>query len=118
MLQTNLMHILTASGHQKLIEENENVMICCGRMGPMCIPVYGIMEDLEPDYPHVKFADMEFDNPESKVIQSIPEVMGFAGIPFTIYYRNGLVVKATSGIQSKEQIITILEHELAQTVSI
>ena len=28
MLQTNLMHILTASGHQKLIEENDNVMIC------------------------------------------------------------------------------------------
>ena len=49
MLQKNLMHILTASGHRKLIEENENAMICCGRMCPMCMPVYGIMEDLESE---------------------------------------------------------------------
>jgi thioredoxin 1 len=39
MLYTNLHHLLTAADHQKLINEHENVMICCGRMGPMCIPV-------------------------------------------------------------------------------
>ena len=110
MLQTNLMHILTASGHQKLIEENENVMICCGRMGPMCIPVYGIMEDLEPEYPHVKFADMEFDNPESHVIRNAPECRSFMGIPFTMYYKNGKLVKATSSIQSMPQVKSILDH--------
>ena len=54
MLYTNLHHVMTAAEHQKLINENENVMICCGRMGPMCIPVYGIMEDLEEEYKHVK----------------------------------------------------------------
>ena len=63
MLYTNLEHLETAAGHQDFISEHENVMICCGRMGPMCIPVYGIMEMIEPEYPHVKFADMEFDNP-------------------------------------------------------
>ena len=47
MLYTNLKHIETAADHQKLINENENVMVCCGRMGPMCIPVYGIMEEIE-----------------------------------------------------------------------
>jgi thioredoxin 1 len=33
------------------------------------------------------------------------------GIPFTIYYKNGKVVKATSSIQSREQITAILDKE-------
>ena len=110
MLYTNLNHIETAADHQKLINENENVMVCCGRMGPMCIPVYAIMEDIEDDYKHVKFFDMEFDNPESHVIRNLTEVKGFTGIPFCIYYKNGKVVKATSSIQTKEQITTILNQ--------
>jgi len=108
MLYTNLKHIENAAHHNKVISENENVMVCCGRMGPMCIPVYGVMEEIENDYPHVKFFDMEFDNPESHVIRNIPEVRGFMGIPFVIYYKNGKVVKATSSIQSKPEIINIL----------
>ena len=113
MLYTNLKHIETAAEHQKLISENENVMICCGRMGPMCIPVYGIMEDLESQYANVKFADMEFDSPESHVIRNVPEVSGFMGIPFTMYYKNGKLVKATSSIQSMTQVRTILDAEFS-----
>jgi thioredoxin 1 len=111
MLYTNLKHIETAADHQKFISENENVMICCGRMGPMCIPVYGIMEDLEDQYKNVKFADMEFDNPESHVIRNTPEVRNFMGIPFTMYYKNGKLVKATSSIQSMTQVRAILDTE-------
>ena len=111
MLYTNLKHIETADAHQKFISENENVMICCGRMGPMCIPVYGIMEDLEGEYTNVKFADMEFDSPESHVIRNVPEVRGFMGIPFTMYYKNGKLVKATSSIQSMPQVRAILDVE-------
>ena len=111
MLYTNLKHIETAAEHQKCINENENVMICCGRMGPMCIPVYGIMELLEPQYTHVKFYDMEFDSPEAHVIRNAPEVRGFMGIPFTMYYKNGKVVKATSSIQSMPQVRAILDSE-------
>ena len=114
MLQTNLTHVLTASAHQKLIEENEYVMICCGRMGPMCIPVYGIMEELEPEYTHVKFADMEFDNPESHPIRNAPECRGFMGIPFTVYYKNGKLVEATSSIQSTPQIKSILDTQFGR----
>ena len=117
MLYTNLKHIETAADHAKVISENENVMVICGRMGPMCIPVYGIAEDLEKEYSHVKFYDMEFDNPESHVIRSLPEVRGFMGIPFTIYYRNGKVVKATSSIQTREQVKAILDKEFASTVN-
>ena len=114
MLHTNLQHVMSADEHKKLIEENENVMICCGRMGPMCIPVYGIMEDLEGEYTHVKFADMEFDNPESAVIRNAPECRGFMGLPYTVYYKNGKLVKATSSIQSMEQVTEILDENFGQ----
>jgi len=109
MLQTNLKHILTADGLRKFIEENENVMICCGRMGPMCIPVYTSMKSLEGTYIHVQFADMEFDSQEAFVIRNAPECSRFMGLPFTVYYKNGKLIKATSGIQDKEQITSILD---------
>ena len=111
MLQTNLKHITSADEHQKFIEENENVMICCGRMGPMCVPVYAAMEELEGEYQSVKFADMEFDSPDAHVIRNAPECAGFMGLPFTVYYKNGKLVKATSSIQSKDQIQSILDQE-------
>jgi len=117
MLYTNLKHLESAVYHQKAISENENVMVICGRMGPMCIPVYGIAEEFEGEYKHVKFFDMEFDNPESHVIRNLPEVRGFMGIPFTIYYKNGKVVKATSSIQTRDQVKAILDKEFAVTVT-
>ena len=101
MLYTNLKHIETAIDHALVIRENENVMVICGRMGPMCIAVYRIAEELEVEYKHVMFFDMEFDNPESHVIRNLPEVKGFMRIPFTIYYKGGKVAKATSGIQTR-----------------
>ncbi len=118
MLYTNLKHLESIADHNKAINENENVMVICGRMGPMCIPVYGIAEELEAEYKHIKFYDMEFDNPESSVIRSLPEVRGFMGIPFTIYYRNGKVVKATSSIQTKDQVKEILNIEFSAEVTV
>jgi thioredoxin 1 len=117
MLYTNLKHLESAADHQKAISENENVMVICGRMGPMCIPVYGIAEELESEYKQVAFFDMEFDNPESHIIRTLPEVKGFMGIPFTIYYKNGKVVKATSSIQTRDQVKAILDKEFAVTVN-
>jgi thioredoxin 1 len=118
MLYTNLKHIESGAEQAQIINENEQVVIICGRMGSMCIPVYRIVEELEGEYKHVKFYDMEFDNPESQVIHTLPEVLGFIGIPFTIYYKNGEVVKATSGIQSKAQITAILNNEFAATINV
>ena len=48
---------------KELLEKNENVMLCCGRMGPMCLPVYDVMESLEDRYENVAFRDMAFDGP-------------------------------------------------------
>ena len=114
MLETNLTHMNSADDVNTLIEKNENVMICCGRMGPMCIPVYEAMEELESEYPHVKFADMAFDSPDAKVIRELPEARSFAGLPFTIYYKNGKVVEATSSIQTRDQITEILDKHFKE----
>jgi thioredoxin 1 len=111
MLRTNLTHITSEDDFTKTINSNENVMVCCGRMGPMCIPVYGVMEELEPQYNNIKFVDLEFDAPHSHVIRNLPECRGFAGLPFTVYFKNGKVVKATSSIQDMEQVTSILNEQ-------
>jgi thioredoxin len=113
MLRTNLHEIETAAELDKLINENENVMVCCGRMGPMCIPVYDAMEELEQERPNVKFFTMAFDNPEANVIRNAPECRGFMGLPFVMYYKNGKVAQAKTSIQSMQQITAVLNKEFA-----
>ena len=112
-LRTNIQEIETAAELQKIVNENENVMVCCGRMGPMCIPVYEIMEELEEERPEVKFYSMSFDNPESAVIRNAPECRGFMGLPFTLYYKNGKVARATTSIQSMQQVKENLDQYLS-----
>lgn len=116
MLYTNLKHIETAADFSRIISENENVMIVCGRMGSFSIPVYRIAEELEPVFNQVKFFDMEFDNPESEIIRNLPQVQGFSGFPVTVYFKQGEVVKATVGLQTKEEVIEILEQEFAEKI--
>jgi thioredoxin 1 len=110
-LQTSLPEIETAEELKKLQDENENLMVCCGRMGPMCIPVYDIMEELEDEYSNVKFATMAFDNPEAAIIRNDQACKGFMGLPFTMYYKNGKVVQATTSIQNRKQITEILNSK-------
>ena len=113
MLYTNLDHIISRDDYQKAIA-HENVMICCGAMGPMCIPVYDIMERLRGEYSHVNFFDFEFRTAEAEVIRALPETQGFMGLPFVVYYHNGKVVKATTSIQSEQQVRSILDAQFAQ----
>jgi thioredoxin 1 len=110
MLSTNLKHIETDEAFRNLLTENENVMVCCGRMGPMCIPVYDVMEKLEGKYRHVEFRDMAFDSPVSHNIRNLPEVRGFNGLPFTVYFQHGRVVAATGSIQNKQQVTAMLDR--------
>jgi thioredoxin 1 len=112
MLQTAVHEIETAAELEKIINENENVMVSCGRMGPMCIPVYDDMEELEEERPEIKFYTMGFDTPEAAPIRNAPMCRGFMGLPFTVYYKNGKMVEATSSIQNREQITSILDEYL------
>ena len=113
MLHTNLHEFETAAELEKYINENENVMVCCGRMGPMCIPVYDLMEELEDERKNVKFAVMAFDTPEAGIIRNDPACHGFMGLPFTMYYKNGKVAKATSSIQNMGQVTSILDEQFS-----
>ncbi len=115
MLDTNLKHLETEEDVKKVIENNENVMVCCGRMGPMCIPVYGIMEELEDKYPNVVFRDQDFDIPAAEFIKTLTECASFMGLPFTVYFRNGKVVAATTSIQSSAQVMEILDKEFGNS---
>jgi len=110
MLQTAVHEIETAAELEKIINENENVMVCCGRMGPMCLPVYDDMEELEEERPNIKFYTMGFDTPEATPIRNAPMCQGFMGLPFTVYYKNGKMVEATTSIQNREQITSILDE--------
>ena len=112
ILNTNLDHLTTKEEVTEAITNNENVVVVCGRMGPMCVPVYGIMESLRDSGKHdnIKFFDMLFDNPEASVIRTLPECQNFRGLPFTVYYKNGKVVKATSSIQQPKQVKDIIKE--------
>lgn len=114
LLHTGLHEIESAAELQKMISENENVMVCCGRMGPMCMPVYEVMEELEEERNNIKFAVMAFDNPEASVIRNAPECRGFMGLPFTMYYKNGEVAHATSSIQNMQMVTDILDAKFGE----
>ncbi|MBN1574968.1 MAG: hypothetical protein JW913_00345 [Chitinispirillaceae bacterium] len=116
MLQTDLKHVTTEEEAKRLIGENPFVMMCCGRMGPMCIPVYEIMHQLETRYSHVVFGDMDFDMPEARFIKVLPECRSFMGLPFTVYFKNGNVVRATSSIQTEDEIVAILDEEFSEGI--
>jgi thioredoxin 1 len=108
-LQTRLVHIHSEEEFSRVLEENANVMICCGRMGPMCLPIYAAMEMLREQYKHVLFCDIPFDHPEAHIIRDLSECRGFMGLPFTVYFKNGTPVKATTSIQSQDQVESILK---------
>ena len=113
MLNTSLKHITSEEEFNQVITDNNNVMICCGRMGPMCLPVYDIMERLQETYEQVTFYDLPFDSQFSHVIRNHPMSAGFMGLPFTYYFKNGAAVAATSSIQSKRQVKELLDKHFA-----
>jgi len=110
MLDTNLKHLETEYEVKEVLKNNENVMVCCGRMGPMCTPVYRIMEELEREYTHVIFRDQDFDIPAADFIKNLPECAAFMGLPFTVYFKKGQVAAATTSIQNKVQVKKILDR--------
>ena len=114
ILQTNLNHVVDSKEYEEALKENENVMISCGRMGPMCQPVYAIMDELKNVYPHVKFFDQDFDGPAASTIKGLPECASFMGLPFTVYFKEGKPVKATSSIQTRDHVTEILDRQFGK----
>jgi len=44
------------------------------------------------------------------VLRKLPGCKGFMGLPLTVYYKSGEVVKATTCIQTQEQVDAILKE--------
>lgn len=110
ILPTNLEHVASNEEFEQLLSSHDNVMLCCGRMGPMCVPVYAAMDELRGERAGVAFRDMAFDSPVANVVRAEPVTRRFRSLPFTMYYKNGKLVKATSGIQSKAQVEAVLDE--------
>jgi len=113
MLKTKLTTLQDKEELKDLIEKNAKAVVCCGRMGPMCLPVFDILDGFQTKYPDTQFRNMDFDSPDATVIKGLPECRNFMGLPFTIYYRNGKVVKATTSIQTAKQITDIMSEVFA-----
>jgi thioredoxin 1 len=111
MLHTDLKHLETDEETQEALKNNANVVICCGRMGPMCIPVYAALSRFEPQYLHVRFYDQDFDIAAANFIKHLPECASFRGLPFTVYFKNSKAVAATASIQTSDRIREILDRE-------
>ena len=88
------------------LKNSGKLIVCAGRWGPMCIPVYGAMEQLEKDaqFEGVLFRVVDFDSEPAGRIRNLEECRHFRGLPFTAYYLNGKVVHATSSIQTRQQL--------------
>lgn len=111
MLATELTHITNDAELKQALAQDKQLMICCGRNGPMCLPVYDAMESVQERYQGVTFKVMEFDSPVARYIRALPQCRSFMGLPFTVYFKDGEVVAATSSIQSKGQITAILDAQ-------
>lgn len=107
-LSTDLIHLRTGEDAERVVKDNENVVICCGRMGSAYVPIYKVMEDLRPRYPHVLFAEMVFCNRAAYVIKRLLDRSSYKGLPFIGCFKRGEVVHATSGVRTKDQIIRVL----------
>jgi len=108
MLYTNLNHIETATDYLTAIAENRQVVIVCGRMGEFSISVYRVLEALQTEYPQVNFFDMEFDNPEAKLVCDLFADMLEAKVPFLFFYENGELTYRTWGTKTREELVQII----------
>ncbi len=53
---------------------------------------------------------MDFGISAAFFIRDLPECAYFMGLPFTIYFKKGKVVEATTSIQDKKQITGIWDE--------
>ena len=106
MLNTKVRLLATMESVQDAIATSKKLIICAGRWGKMCIPVYRAMENLETEekYTDISFRAVDFDGEAAYLIRTLEACCDFMGLPFTVYYRDSTVVHATSSIQSKEQL--------------
>lgn len=108
MLYTNLKHIETAIDYHKVIGENKNIVMVCGRMDPLSVQSYHIAETLMKDYKNVAFFDIECDNPEFKDIFDLAPWKN-TGTPFIAFYMDGKLINVITDSLTKAQMREFLD---------
>ncbi|MDY6967625.1 MAG: thioredoxin [Spirochaetota bacterium] len=105
-MDTKLKHIESLKDFKETLSGNDMLVVCAGRWGPMCIPVYKAMEqlELEDKYKKIQFRVVEFDTEAATPIKKAKECSTFMGLPFTVYYNKQKIIHATTSIQTKAQI--------------
>ena len=110
-MYTKLKLIESLEDFKETLSGNDKLVVSAGRWGPMCIPVYKAMEQLESadKYKNIQFQVVEFDTEAATPIKKAKECSTFMGLPFTVYYNMQKIVHATTSIQTKTQIEEICE---------
>ncbi len=106
MFDIKIVQILNSEEFDEALNNSGNLVVCAGRWGPMCIPVYKAMEKIDEEgrFGDVVLRVVDFDSEIAERIRNLEECRNFRGLPFTIYYRDGKVVHATTSIQPKQAL--------------
>jgi len=108
MLYTNLKHIESTSQLNDVIEKNNNVVMCYGRMNHNCIPVFNALEQLENEIPTIQMYDIEYDNPEFEDFKQSTHTLKMAELPYLIFFQNGAVREVITGKKDENQLRNII----------
>jgi len=104
MLYTNLKHIETAAEWVQATSGSENMALFCGRMDSESIRLYRVAEKLEKEFGHVRFFDLEADNPETFRFVAEIATNEEKGLPTILLYRNGEVIGEIAGTANEEMV--------------
>lgn len=107
MLYTNLKHIENAHQYHKVVQENEHVVVACGKMDPASVNLYSALEKIRKRYQKVTFYDFEFDHPET---QSVGYDTFLTSCPAVVFIQNGEICRITHGEQTVEQLASHLKE--------
>jgi len=109
MLYTNLNHIESTSQLNSIIENNDNVVMCYGRMNHDCVAVFNALEMLENELPDVQIYDIEYDNPEFEDFKQSTRSLTMAELPYLILFKNGVVQEVNTGKKDENQLRTLIQ---------
>jgi len=117
MLYTNLKHIESIKQLNDVIGNNNNVVMCYGRMNSDCIPVFNALEQLESELSDVQIYDIEYDNPEFEDFKQSTHSLTMTELPYLIFFQNGEVREVFAGKKDENQLRTSIHSIYNQLIT-
>ena len=110
MLYTDLKHIERNTDFERVLKENENVAIICGRMDYNSISAYRIASELIEKYQNIGFFDLEWDNPEFEFLHRLTSTQLNTEIPYIILLNHGEIVKITTDVSDVNRVDNVIKE--------